>query len=232
MKLYPSTVNIANDPGLVGFKSLRSPSQPLQPDKSQYTLNHPDQISVSEEAKNTETAGKHSGDKNSNPHTPAEPPGLTWQDLTRLRTLKRRDLEVRSHEQAHISTAGKYAKGGVSLVYQKGPDGGSYAVGGEVSIDVSAESNPEATIAKMQTIKRAALAPLNPSPADRGIAAQAASKEALARQQLIKEQHEILATEASPANRQQFDNNFQAKKSDVFSTSRPPESFSTVNIIV
>jgi hypothetical protein len=87
---------------------------------------------------------------------------LDKQELSQLQQIKLRDGEVRSHEQAHLSAAGQYARGGASFTYQKGPDGVSYAVAGEVNIDVTKELSPEATIAKMQTIKRAALAPANP----------------------------------------------------------------------
>jgi multidrug efflux pump subunit AcrA (membrane-fusion protein) len=117
---------------------------------------------------------------------------LDKQELSQLQQIKLRDGEVRTHEQAHLSAAGQYARGGASFTYQKGPDGVSYAVAGEVNIDVTKESSPEATIAKMQTIKRAALAPANPSGADRRIAAQANVKEAQARQELLQVQQEEL----------------------------------------
>jgi hypothetical protein len=117
---------------------------------------------------------------------------LDKQELSQLQQIKLRDGEVRSHEQAHLSAAGQYARGGASFTYQKGPDGVSYAVAGEVNIDVTKELSPEATIAKMQTIKRAALAPANPSGADRRIAAQANVKEAQARQELLQVQQEEL----------------------------------------
>lgn len=124
--------------------------------------------------------------------------GLTQQQLAELQQLKSRDTEVRTHEQAHLSAAGQYARGGASFTYQKGPDGGSYAVGGEVGIDVAKESTPEETIAKMQTIKRAALAPANPSGADKRIAAQANAKETQARQELLHvQQEELLAGESA-----------------------------------
>lgn len=120
---------------------------------------------------------------------------LDRQEIQQLQNLKRRDMEVRTHEQAHLSAAGRYARGSASFTLQKGPDGRSYAVGGEVGIDVGKESTPEATLAKMQTIKRAALAPANPSAADRRIAAQATVKEAQARQELLmKTQEELLQT--------------------------------------
>lgn len=117
---------------------------------------------------------------------------LDQQEIKQLQQLKRRDTEVRTHEQAHLSAAGRYARGGASFTLQKGPDGVSYAVGGEVGIDVGKESTPEATLVKMQTIRRAALAPANPSAADRRIAAQASVKEAQARQELLIEMQEEL----------------------------------------
>ncbi|NOQ47505.1 MAG: catalase, partial [Desulfobulbaceae bacterium] len=100
--------------------------------------------------------------------------------------LKQRDREVRAHEQAHLANAGQYA-GGPSYSYQQGPDGKRYAVGGEVPIDVSKKRTPEQTIQKMRTVRRAALAPANPSSADRSIAASASRKEAEARRELQNE---------------------------------------------
>jgi hypothetical protein len=118
-------------------------------------------------------------------------------DIKQLQELKLRDREVRTHEQAHLAIAGQYSRGGASYTYQKGPDGVSYAVGGEVGIDVGKERTPEATIAKMQTIKRAALAPASPSGADRSIAAHASTIEAQARQEiLVQSQEELLQVEA------------------------------------
>lgn len=95
------------------------------------------------------------------------------EDLRVLKELKARDAEVRRHEQAHAVAAGSYASA-PSYVYQQGPDGKQYAIGGSVRIDTAPVPNdPEATIAKMEVIRRAALAPAEPSSADRGIAAAA-----------------------------------------------------------
>ncbi len=93
----------------------------------------------------------------------------------RLRELQTTDREVRSHETAHKAAAGQNG-GPVSFDYAKGPDGRLYAVGGEVSIDISSESTPEATIAKMQQVRAAAMAPASPSTQDRAVAAAASSK--------------------------------------------------------
>lgn len=116
--------------------------------------------------------------------------GLEQTELRQLATLKQRDTEVRSHEQAHLAAAGQYARGSASFTYQKGPDGNSYAIGGEVGIDVSEAGTPKETIEKMQTIKRAALAPASPSSTDRQIASQATMKESMARQEMMAESHQ------------------------------------------
>jgi len=90
-----------------------------------------------------------------------------------LAQLIQRDREVRTHEAAHAAVGGPYA-GSPSLTYKSGPDGRSYAVSGEVSIDVSPVSgDPQATIEKAQTIRAAALAPSQPSAQDLRVAARA-----------------------------------------------------------
>jgi len=101
-----------------------------------------------------------------------------------LDKLKERDKEVRTHEQAHRATGGQFT-GAASYDYQTGPDGRQYAVDGEVSVDLSpVPGNPQATIAKMQQIRRAALAPARPSSQDRRVAAQASRIEAEARAEM------------------------------------------------
>lgn len=108
------------------------------------------------------------------------------QDRTEITELAARDREVRAHEQAHVAVGGQYA-GGARYQYQRGPDGVNYAVSGEVSIDVGKAATPEATIAKAQTVRRAALAPAEPSPQDLRVAAQATLLENQARKELAME---------------------------------------------
>jgi hypothetical protein len=86
--------------------------------------------------------------------------------------LKQRDAEVRAHEQAHASLGGQYASS-PQYEYERGPDGKRYAVGGEVSIDISEASTPEETIRKAQQVKAAALAPAEPSAQDLRVANEA-----------------------------------------------------------
>ncbi|MCL7946057.1 putative metalloprotease CJM1_0395 family protein [Marinobacter sp. ATCH36] len=102
-----------------------------------------------------------------------KPQGLEDAELKILAELKARDREVRAHEAAHQAVGGQYA-GSISYVYERGPDGAQYAVGGEVSIDTSPiQGDPQATIEKMRTVRSAALAPAEPSPQDRAVAAEA-----------------------------------------------------------
>ena len=115
---------------------------------------------------------------------------LTEEDKKEVEALKERDREVRQHEQAHIAAAGRYAKG-VSFKSRIGPDGRAYAVGGEVSIDMSeVPGDPDATIAKAQAIRRAASAPAHPSKHDRMVAASASRMEARARMEKIEQEKE------------------------------------------
>ena len=103
--------------------------------------------------------------------------------------LRATDRKVRAHEQAHLAAAGPYAKGGPTYDYQEGPDGQQYAVGGQVQIDTAPVSgDPEATIAKAQVVRAAALAPAEPSAQDRAVAASATKMEIQARQELREKQ--------------------------------------------
>jgi hypothetical protein len=126
-------------------------------------------------------------------NSPFSSSNLTRQESQLIAKLQARDTAVRAHEQAHISAGGSLVTSGPSYTYQKGPDGVNYAVGGEVKIDTSKEQNdPEATIQKAQQIRRAALAPADPSAKDRAVAAQATQLITEAQAELQKQQ----ATEA------------------------------------
>jgi len=108
---------------------------------------------------------------------------LSEEEKRQVAGLKKRDQEVRAHERAHIAAGGGLVQGGASYQFQRGPDGRMYAVGGEVQIDVSSERDSNNTISKMQQVRRAALAPANPSGTDRSVAARASQIESQARQQ-------------------------------------------------
>ncbi|MCH2396263.1 putative metalloprotease CJM1_0395 family protein [Oceanibaculum sp.] len=119
-----------------------------------------------------------------------DPSGLTEEERAQVDELKQTDRKVRAHEQAHAAAGGAYASS-PSYEYENGPDGNRYAIGGEVSIDVSPVSgDPEATIQKMEIVKRAALAPAEPSPQDRAVAAQADQTRLKAQAELREQRNE------------------------------------------
>lgn len=89
---------------------------------------------------------------------------------------------------AHLAAGGGLVRGGANYTYEIGPDGKQYAVGGEVKIDMSVNpDDPEGAIQKMQQVRRAALAPADPSPQDRSVAQQASNIEAQMRAKLTEE---------------------------------------------
>jgi hypothetical protein len=113
-----------------------------------------------------------------------------------VQELAQVDQKVRAHEAAHQAAAGSLG-GAVSYTYETGPDGKSYAVGGEVPVDISSGRTPEETVAKAEQIRAAALAPEDPSPQDLSVAAQASQIEAAAREQIMQQQ--LAAMHASRA---------------------------------
>jgi hypothetical protein len=112
---------------------------------------------------------------------------LSEEDLRKVEELEKIDRKVRTHEQAHISAAGGYARGGANYNFVTGPDGKRYANAGHVNIDTSKENTPEATIRKADVVRKAALAPADPSPSDRQIAADATKMAENARRELAME---------------------------------------------
>lgn len=107
--------------------------------------------------------------------------------------LKSTEEKIKAHEAAHKSAGGTMT-GPVSFSYTRGPDGKNYITGGEVPISVSSGKTPQETISRMQQVIQAALAPADPSPQDRAVAAQAAALQQQARQN---------TTETSPSKNEQ-----------------------------
>ena len=109
------------------------------------------------------------------------------QQTAQIRKLAARDREVRAHEQAHAAVGGQHASH-PHYNLERGPNGVSYAVSGHVNIDVSeVPGDPQATLEKMQQVQRAAMAPANPSAADRAVAAKAAQAATQARAEMLQE---------------------------------------------
>lgn len=108
---------------------------------------------------------------------------LSEDEQKQVDKLKAIDTKVRQHEAAHQAAGGGLV-GGASYTYTKGPDGRSYATGGEVPISAPAARSPEAAIRQAQQIKAAALAPADPSGQDLAVAAAATAQQAEAQRQL------------------------------------------------
>ena len=131
---------------------------------------------------------------------------LSQDEQAKVQRLKNRDLEVRAHEQAHLSAAGALATGGASFSYTTGPNGVRYATGGEVRIDTSkVDGDPAATLLKADAIRRAALAPAKPSTQDQLIANNASSMAGTARTELIQQTQEEQKTKAVAATEEADD---------------------------
>lgn len=127
----------------------------------------------------------------------ADPNELSQDEKLLVQKLQQRDRQVRAHEAAHLAAGGGVVRGGASFVYQNGPDGKAYAIGGEVPIDASGiPGDLEGTIRKMETVARAALAPADPSGTDIRVAASARAAAQKARAMLtlkhIEEANEAL----------------------------------------
>ena len=136
------------------------------------------------------TTGKLSGQQETSPGSQPTDSVKLSQEAEEIRKLQSRDQEVRAHEAAHAATGGSYA-GSPTYNFERGPDGQTYAVGGEVSIDVSPISgDPAGTIQKAQQVRAAALAPAQPSSQDLKVAQRAESMAAVARMELASQQAE------------------------------------------
>lgn len=147
------------------------------------------QSQVQGQGQETQTKGQES-----KPSSSQTPKGIDGQELTeeeqqKVKEMKERHEEVRVHENAHKSAGGQYAAA-PTYTYETGPDGKRYITDGEVSIDIGEEKDPQATIEKMQIVKRAAMAPAEPSGQDRKVYQEANQKEAAARQELAEDKKE------------------------------------------
>lgn len=167
--------------GAVGLSPAASPIRPVAAtpqSQEEAASTAPPAASSSTETANQQPAQTEAEDPSSNPEYRRE-----------VAQLAQRDREVRAHEQAHVAVGGSLITSGPTYQYTTGPDNQRYAVGGEVGIDTSpVRGDPEATIAKAAQIRAAALAPADPSPADRQAAARASQMEQRARIELVEQQ--------------------------------------------
>ena len=149
---------------------------------------------------------------------------LTKEEQAKVQQLKRRDLEVKAHEQAHLSAAGSLAVGGASFTYTSGPNGVRYATGGEVNISTSAiNDDPAATLRKADAIRRAALAPASPSAQDQSVANNATAMAETARTELIQQTQEEQKTEKESKKTEEEENELK-NDNEIDNTASTPNS--------
>ncbi|MDY6124226.1 MAG: putative metalloprotease CJM1_0395 family protein [Campylobacter sp.] len=153
---------------------------------------------------NTQNNDKNAGQKNIGE--------LSLEEQRIVSELQAADTNVRAHEAAHMAAGGGLTSP-ASYTYERGPDNKMYAVAGEVGISTSEGNTPQESLNKAQTIRRAALAPADPSPQDLKVAAQAASMEMNARAQIMQEK--MAQNSQNPNNSNEASGDGNARNSTV-----------------
>ena len=167
---------------------------------------------------NTQNNDKNAGQKNIGE--------LSLEEQRIVSELQAADTNVRAHEAAHMAAGGGLTSP-ASYTYERGPDNKMYAVAGEVGISTGEGNTPQESLNKAQTIRRAALAPADPSPQDLKVAAQAASMEMSARAQIMQEkmaqnsQNPNNNNETSAGNSNVNSNVHSTEKSRIHSINHP-----------
>ncbi len=144
---------------------------------------------------------------------------LTEEEEEIVEELEKRDAEVRAHENAHAA-AGAGITGRPSYEYTVGPDGKQYAIGGSVQIETSPVSNdPEATIAKADKIRTAALAADSPSAQDYAVASAASQMKAEAQKNKLEEKVESLTNSEKEEKTNSVAENVDSKTDEALASS-------------
>ena len=168
----------------MAIQGVSGMSIPIQPD----FVSRGRALSSTQEA-SSENAGGRPEKSESKAQGPRD---LTPEEQRQVKQLEQIDRRVRAHEQAHVVVGGDLVKGGATFTYTTGPDDQRYAVAGEVAIDTSPGRTPKETIPKAQHIRETALAPADPSPQDRSVAAKATKMEGDARREVaVLQQREM-----------------------------------------
>lgn len=157
-------------------------STPAQSNNKGAENNTDNSVSSGDKTANTEN-NTQNNDKNAGQKNIGE---LSLEEQRIVTELQAADTNVRAHEAAHMAAGGGLTSP-ASYTYERGPDNKMYAVAGEVGISTGEGNTPQESLNKAQTIRRAALAPADPSPQDLKVAAQAASMEMSARAQIMQE---------------------------------------------
>ncbi len=118
-------------------------------------------------------AAQLAGRPETGPRSAKLPDELSPSERADVAKLQQRDQQVRQEEKAHAAVAGDLA-GPINYVYQRGPDGRQYAVGGSVSLQAGNPSgDPEQARRLAGRMAAAANAATNPSAQDYAAARQA-----------------------------------------------------------
>lgn len=198
--------------------------------------NAADTVSSSDDGSESQET-EESGESKTSTETKANGEKLTAEELTQVRKLEARDLEVRTHEAAHLAAAGGLARSGARFSFQQGPDGKQYAVGGEVSLESGGGGTPEETISKARQVRSAALAPAEPSGQDISVASSAQLLEASALRELLQNRMAESAQSGAKAVRSDgprmtsaYASAYAANRSTTTSTSAASSSLDTTPV--
>ena len=127
------------------------------------------------------------GAKGAGQKSSSTPGNLSAEEQAVVTEMKRTDTHVKNHEAAHMAAGAGVVTGGASYTYRRGPDGGMYAVAGEVPIAIPNSKDPAERLQKAEQVQRSALAPSDPSSQDISVAAAAAQVAAEARTELSQQ---------------------------------------------
>jgi len=125
-----------------------------------------------------------------------------------IERLKNRDKEVRTHESSHSNNPELIKIGSAQFDYTIGPDGKAYATGGKVTLATGIARTPEDALAKAEALKKASMAPGEPSSQDFQALSAAQSMEYEARNQIYTNKKNI--SKGSSSLQKGFNLNFYA----------------------
>lgn len=171
----------ANSPNATGNENNPNQTAVTSPERSQNSGN----AAKEQNSQNGEQSSQN-GEKTNEKGEKVNANGLSEAEQRQVSELAATDAHVKAHEAAHKSAGGGLA-GAASYSYERGPDNKMYAVAGEVSISIGGGNTPQEKLSRAQQVRRAALAPSDPSPQDLKVAAQAISMEMDARAKIAEQ---------------------------------------------
>ena len=175
--IFPGTTADEENAALDGMPFAKIADEAVLPGQAEKS----DTPAADEAGKGENTEKSGTGKTGDAENAPENDPGIK----NEIRQLEQREQEVIAHEAAHKAVGGQYASA-ASYTYTTGPDDKRYIDGGEVSIRTPSTNDPHEALRMAELVKRAALAPANPSGQDLSVAASATQKAAAARVEISK----------------------------------------------